>query len=104
MTNSVELDGERAIAVVTGPNNSGKSVFIKQVAQIVYLAHIGAYVPAQAARLSVLDKLLVKVEIEESMTSLMSYFQEDLLRASRFMEKATKHSLVILDEFARGTD
>ncbi len=89
--------------MLTGPNNSGKSVFIKQVAQLAFLAHIGSYVPAKAMRLTLFDKLLVKIEIEESIRSMMSYFQEDLLRVGRFLRKATPRSLIILDEFARGT-
>ncbi|KAL7959046.1 muts domain V domain-containing protein [Trichoderma compactum] len=96
--------GRRVQALVlTGPNQSGKSVYIKQVAAIVYLAHIGSFVPADKAVIGTVDKILTRISSRESVSSTGSTFALDLKRVSHAMKYATSRSLIILDEFGNGT-
>ncbi|KAJ4864495.1 exo70 exocyst complex subunit domain-containing protein [Trichoderma breve] len=96
--------GRRVQALVlTGPNQSGKSVYIKQVAAIVYLAHIGSYVPADKAVIGTVDKILTRISSRESVSSTGSTFALDLKQVSHAMKYATSRSLIILDEFGNGT-
>ncbi|KAL6700238.1 muts domain V domain-containing protein [Trichoderma pleuroticola] len=96
--------GRRVQALVlTGPNQSGKSVYIKQVAAIVYLAHIGSFVPADKAVIGTVDKILTRISSRESVSSTGSTFALDLKQVTHAMRYATSRSLVILDEFGNGT-
>lgn len=89
--------------VLTGPNQSGKSVYIKQVAAIVYLAHIGSFVPADEAVIGTVDKILTRISSRESVSGTRSTFALDLRQVSHAMKYSTARSLVILDEFGNGT-
>lgn len=91
------------ILVLTGPNHSGKSVYIKQVAIIIYLAHIGSFVPADVAEITVTDKILVCMSAPESTTTNESAFASDLKNISHVIKQATKNSFVAIDEFGKGT-
>ncbi|KAL6854073.1 P-loop containing nucleoside triphosphate hydrolase protein [Trichoderma novae-zelandiae] len=89
--------------VLTGPNQSGKSVYIKQVAIIVYLAHIGSFVPADDAVIGTVDKILTRISLRESVSGTGSTFALDLKDVSHAMKYSTARSLVLLDEFGNGT-
>lgn len=89
--------------VVTGPNHSGKSVYLKQVALIVYMAHIGSFVPAEEASIGVTDKILVCMPAHESAAANESAFAADLKDILHTVKQATFKSLVIVDEFGKGT-
>ncbi|UKZ73453.1 hypothetical protein TrVFT333_001100 [Trichoderma virens FT-333] len=89
--------------VLTGPNQSGKSIYIKQVAVIVYLAHIGSFVPADEAVIGTVDKILTRISSRESVSGTGSTFALDLKQVSHAMKYSTSRSLVILDEFGNGT-
>ncbi|KAL7944529.1 muts domain V domain-containing protein [Trichoderma barbatum] len=89
--------------VLTGPNQSGKSVYIKQVAIIVFLAHIGSFVPADEAIIGTVDKILTRISSRESVSGTRSTFALDLKQVSHAMKYSTARSLVILDEFGNGT-
>jgi DNA mismatch repair protein MSH5 len=89
--------------VLTGPNHSGKSVYLKQIALIVYLAHVGSYVPADRATIGVTDRLLTRVSTRESVSRSESAFSIDLRQAAFTMKFATRKSLVLIDEFGKGT-
>ncbi len=89
--------------VITGPNHSGKSVYLKQVALIVYLAHIGSFVPADKAEIAVMDKILVCMPAKESSSTNESAFATDLREVSHLVKQATEKSLVLVDEFGKGT-
>lgn len=93
----------RRTLVLTGPNHSGKSVYLKQVAIIVYLAHIGCYVPADKATVGLVDKLLTRISTRESVSRVESAFAIDLKQVAQAMREATSHSLVVVDEFGKGT-
>ncbi|KAI1180496.1 muts domain V-domain-containing protein [Nemania sp. FL0916] len=90
--------------VLTGPNHSGKSVYLKQVAIIVYLAHIGCFVPAQHAQIGLTDRILTRVATRESVARSESAFATDLRQVAFTMNFATRRSLIIIDEFGKGTN
>src|SRR5690242_3390526 len=70
------------IKIITGPNSSGKSVYLKQVCLIVYLAHLGSFVPAESANVPIIDKLLTRIRTTESMSAKVSTFMSDLNQMS----------------------
>lgn len=90
--------------IMTGPNYSGKSVYLKQVALIVYMAHIGSFVPADAATIGLTDKILTRVATRETVSKSQSAFMIDLQQIALAMTLATNRSLVIIDEFGKGTE
>lgn len=92
-----------SMMVLTGPNNSGKSIYMKQVAIIVYLAHIGSYVPASRATIGVTDRILTRIATRETVIDEESAFLVDLKQAAITMNFATRQSLVLADEFGKGT-
>jgi len=93
-----------SMLIITGPNYSGKSVYLKQVALITYLAHIGSYVPAQSATIGITDKILTRIWTRESVSRNQSAFMIDLQQMSLALNLATRRSLVIIDEFGKGTE
>lgn len=93
-----------SIMVMTGPNHSGKSVYLKQVALIVYLAHIGSYVPADQACIGLTDRLLTRIATRESVSRNESAFAIDLKQAAFSINFATRRSLILVDEFGKGTN
>ncbi|KAI1423077.1 putative MSH5 protein [Xylaria sp. FL1777] len=90
--------------IITGPNHSGKSVYLKQVAIIVYLAHIGCFVPAEHAQIGLTDRILTRISTRESVARSESAFAIDLRQVAFTMNFATRRSLIIIDEFGKGTN
>ncbi|KAI6871989.1 hypothetical protein KC338_g2308 [Hortaea werneckii] len=93
-----------SMVLMTGPNYSGKSIYLKQVAVIVYMAHIGSFVPAEAARIGLTDKILTRISTRESVSRMQSAFMIDLQQVSVALNLATRRSLLIVDEFGKGTE
>lgn len=93
-----------SVAVVTGPNHSGKSVYLKQVALIVFLAHIGSFVPADQACIGLTDRLLTRIATRESVSRNESAFAIDLKQAAFSINFSTRRSLILVDEFGKGTN
>ncbi|ORZ26614.1 DNA mismatch repair protein MutS, partial [Lobosporangium transversale] len=91
------------VMLLSGANSSGKSVYLKQVALITYMAHIGSFVPAESAVVGLTDKILTRLQTRETVSSIQSAFMTDLQQVSMALKHATKRSLVILDEFGKGT-
>ncbi|GAA5933957.1 hypothetical protein JCM10213_008486 [Rhodosporidiobolus nylandii] len=94
----------KSMLIVTGANFSGKSVYLKQVALIVFLAHIGCFVPADSAIIGLTDRILTRVSTRESVTRGASAFMIDLQQVSFLLRNATPSSLILLDEFGKGTE
>ncbi|KAM0437402.1 hypothetical protein ACHAPT_001764 [Fusarium lateritium] len=90
--------------ILTGPNHSGKSVYLKQAAIIVYLAHIGSFVPASQATIGLTDKILTCMSPRESMSGGESAFARDMKQAALSTRTSTSRSLVLVDEFGKGTN
>lgn len=93
-----------SMLVLTGPNHSGKSVYLKQVALIVYLAHIGSFVPAEEATIGLTDRLLTRIATRESVSRNESAFAIDLRQAAFSINFSTPRSLILIDEFGKGTN
>ena len=90
--------------VITGPNFSGKSVYLKQVATIVYLAHVGSFVPAQHATIGLTDAILTRLTARDTVSRFQSAFMSDMQQTAMALQTATNRSLVLLDELGKGTD
>jgi DNA mismatch repair protein MutS len=101
--NDARLDQDSRLQIITGPNMAGKSVFLRQVALITLLAQTGSYVPADAARIGVVDRIFTRVGAEDRLATGESTFMVEMTEAASILNSATERSLVILDEVGRGT-
>ncbi|RGP63824.1 DNA mismatch repair msh5 [Fusarium longipes] len=99
----MQNDSPQAL-ILTGPNHSGKSVYLKQTAIIVYLAHIGSFVPATQAIIGLTESILTCISPRESMTGGESAFARDMKQAALSIRSSTPKSLVLVDEFGKGTN
>ncbi|MUV61736.1 DNA mismatch repair protein MutS [Halobacterium sp. CBA1126] len=101
--NDTDLTPDRRVAVVTGPNMSGKSTYMRQVALIVLLAQAGSFVPAASADLRVVDRIFTRVGASDDIAGGRSTFMVEMTELSSILRAATEDSLVLLDEVGRGT-
>ncbi|OQX08565.1 MAG: DNA mismatch repair protein MutS, partial [Thiothrix lacustris] len=101
--NDLYMDSRRRMLMVTGPNMGGKSTYMRQVALIVLLAHIGSYVPAQTARLGNIDRIFTRIGAHDDLSTGRSTFMVEMTEAANILNNATAHSLVLMDEIGRGT-
>jgi len=95
--------GGDALALITGPNMSGKSTYIRQVALLTLLAHCGSWVPAKRMRLGVVDRIFTRVGASDELARGQSTFMVEMLESANILHNTTPESLVILDEIGRGT-
>ena len=91
------------LIILTGPNMSGKSTYLKQVAIIVLLAQIGSFVPASVARIGIVDRIFTRIGAQEDLAAGQSTFMVEMVETANIVNNATPRSLVILDEVGRGT-
>ncbi|XP_053619329.1 mutS protein homolog 5-like [Plodia interpunctella] len=91
------------VKILTGPNSSGKSVYMKQIGLIVYLAHIGSFVPAESATIGVVSHIHSRIQSTECVAAHMSAFLIDLRQMALALQESTSNSLIIIDEFGKGT-
>ncbi|CAM2871564.1 MULTISPECIES: DNA mismatch repair protein MutS [Halobacterium] len=101
--NDTTLNDDRRVAVITGPNMSGKSTYMRQVAVIVVLAQAGCFVPAAAAELRVVDRVFTRVGASDDIAGGRSTFMVEMTELASILRAATDESLVLLDEVGRGT-
>ncbi len=102
--NDVHLNGsDQAVVILTGPNMSGKSTYLRQTALITILAQMGSFVPAEEARIGVIDQLFTRIGASDRLAEGESTFMVEMVETARILNHATPKSLVILDEVGRGT-
>uniref|UniRef100_A0A667HTQ7 DNA mismatch repair proteins mutS family domain-containing protein n=1 Tax=Lynx canadensis TaxID=61383 RepID=A0A667HTQ7_LYNCA len=103
--NSAECGGDKGrIKVITGPNSSGKSIYLKQVGLITFMALVGSFVPAEEAEIGAVDAIFTRIHSCESISLGLSTFMIDLNQVAKAVNNATKQSLVLIDEFGKGTN
>ena len=101
--NDLQLDSERRLIVLTGPNMAGKSTAMRQVALITVLAQSGSFVPAARARIGLVDRLFTRVGAADDLARGQSTFMVEMAECARILNQATSRSLLVLDEVGRGT-
>ncbi|GAI89063.1 unnamed protein product, partial [marine sediment metagenome] len=102
--NDIYLSNDDAqLIILTGPNMSGKSTYLRQVALIVLLAQIGSFVPATSATIGLVDRIFTRIGAREDITAGQSTFMVEMVETANILNNATPRSLIILDEIGRGT-
>lgn len=102
--NDIELDNsEQQIMIITGPNMAGKSIILRQTGLIVLLAQVGSFVPAESAKIGMVDKIFTRVGASDNLAAGESTFLVEMNEAANILNNATPRSLILLDEVGRGT-
>ncbi|KAM5287227.1 mutS protein homolog 5 [Hipposideros larvatus] len=103
--NPTECGGDKGrVKVITGPNSSGKSIYLKQVGLITFMALVGSFVPAEEAEIGAVDAIFTRIHSCESISLGLSTFMMDLNQVAKAVNNATQQSLVLIDEFGKGTN
>ncbi|PKH03505.1 DNA mismatch repair protein MutS [Psychromonas sp. MB-3u-54] len=103
IANPVVLNDKRRMLIITGPNMGGKSTYMRQVALMVLMAHIGSFIPAQQAKIGPVDRIFTRIGASDDLASGRSTFMVEMTETANILHNATKNSLVLMDEIGRGT-
>jgi DNA mismatch repair protein MutS len=103
IANPVELNSQRKMLIITGPNMGGKSTYMRQTALIVLMAQIGCYVPADSAKIGNIDRIFTRIGASDDLASGRSTFMVEMTETATILNNATAQSLVLMDEIGRGT-
>jgi DNA mismatch repair protein MutS len=103
IANGARLSPARQLLLITGPNMGGKSTYMRQVALIVLMAHVGSFVPAKSARLGPIDQIFTRVGAADDLAGGRSTFMVEMTESANILHNATDRSLVLMDEVGRGT-
>ena len=101
--NDVHFSQDEEILIITGPNMAGKSTYLRQVALIVLMAQIGSFVPADEARIGLVDRIFTRIGAQDEISAGQSTFMVEMVEAANLLNHATARSLLVLDEVGRGT-
>lgn len=101
--NNVEMPQDVTMLLITGPNMSGKSTYMRQLALTIILAQMGCFVPATSACLPIFDRIFTRIGASDDLISGQSTFMVEMMEANQALRQATKHSLILFDELGRGT-
>ena len=103
VANDAHFDESDTVMLITGPNMAGKSTYIRQVALITLLAHVGSYVPAKSATIGLTDRVFSRIGASDEIHTGQSTFMVEMVETANILNNATDRSLVVLDEIGRGT-
>lgn len=101
--NHVSIDNDTSMLLITGPNMAGKSTYMRQVALTIIMGQIGCFVPADEAKLSIIDQIFTRIGAADDLASGKSTFMVEMMEANYALKHATNRSLILLDEIGRGT-
>jgi DNA mismatch repair protein MutS len=103
ISNDIRFDPAERIRILTGPNMSGKSTYLRQAALIVLMAQMGSYIPASGARIGLVDRIFTRIGAQDEIHAGQSTFMVEMIEMANILHHATDRSLLILDEVGRGT-
>jgi DNA mismatch repair protein MutS len=101
--NDVTFDDDARVLIITGPNMAGKSTYLRQVALIVLMAQIGSFVPADRARIGLVDRIFTRIGAQDDIATGQSTFMVEMVETANILHHASARSLIVLDEIGRGT-
>lgn len=101
--NDLQMNAQRRMLMITGPNMGGKSTYMRQVALLVLMAHVGSFVPAKSAVIGPIDRIFTRIGAHDDLSTGRSTFMVEMTEAANILNNATSNSLVLMDEIGRGT-